>query len=522
MKKVKLPVILLCLLLFSGCGKVPAATAVEPKVPGEENITSMEEEPVISYEVPESIPGILVNQLGYLPTGTKKAVFQGKEIPHVFHVIKEETGEIVFIGRPDEEVYDKAKDEYISYGDFSQVKAEGTYYIEAPILGRSYSFMIEENIYDDMFREACKQYYYNRCGMTLTEAFAGSAAHNACHIGNAVLVEDISVSMDVTGGWHQDEKGQKSVVAASGAIARMCLSYELYPKAFTDDMGIPESGNEIPDLLDEIKYEVDLLLKMQDAKTGAVYAGISVFTPGLDASGKASDIYVEPASAAAEKAFAMALAKFSYLYQQYDAAFATTCLKAADRAYKHALLHEEEADSMLFAAAAELYRAAGQQSFHQQVTSYLQNNKENLYEDEMDLLGGVTYLSTKHRVRTDLCEEIMERLMSRAEEISLESKEALYLTKGNEAQDNNMELLSDMMYLAVVNYIISNHEYETVIEDHLHYFLGRNAKAISYVENTGERGYEQAAGTLGLMKQFETDSKFIFMLSEVVINGGRK
>ena len=312
------------------------------------------------------------------------------------------------------------------------------------------------------------------------------------------------------------------MVAASGAIARMCLSYELYPKAFTDDMGIPESGNEIPDLLDEIKYEVDLLLKMQDAKTGAVYAGISVFTPGLDASGKASDIYVEPASAAAEKAFAMALAKFSYLYQQYDAAFATTCLKAADRAYKHALLHEEEADSMLFAAAAELYRAAGQQSFHQQVTSYLQNNKENLYEDEMDLLGCVTYLSTKHRVRTDLCEEIMERLMSRAEEISLESKEALYLTKGNEAQDNNMELLSDMMYLAVVNYIISNHEYETVIEDHLHYFLGRNAKAISYVENTGERGYEQAAGTLGLMKQFETDSKFIFMLSEVVINGGRK
>ena len=76
------------------------------------------------------------------------------------------------------------------------------------------------------------------------------------------------------------------------------------------------------------------------------------------------------------------------------------------------------------------------------------------------------------------------------------------------------------MYL--INYIISNHEYETVIEDHLHYFLGRNAKAISYVENTGERGYEQAAGTLGLMKQFETDSKFIFMLSEVVINGGRK
>ncbi len=516
MKSNRILTILLCIVLLTGCMQPSVPRAAEESE-AENSFTSMEEEPVLTYEVPVSIPGILVNQLGYLPGSTKVAVFNGQKMPTVFYVINEETGEIVYTGSLEAEGYDRGHDEYNSYGDFSELTTEGTYYIEAPILGRSYSFVIEEGIYDGIFEEACKQYYYNRCGMTLTEEYAGEAAHNACHIGNASLLEDISVSMDVTGGWHQDEKGQKSVVTASKTIAVMMLAYELYSGAFSDDVGIPESGNGIPDLLDEIKYEIDWLLKMQDAQTGAVYAGVTVYTPGEDASGKASDIYVEPASAEAEKAFAMALAKFSYLYQNYDTQYATVCLKAADRAFKHSEICDEEGvDNWRFAAAAELYRAAGQQSFHMNIIEYLKKEDVMLQKDEIELLGGVAYISTKHKVRTDLCEIIMDGLMSQAEEISKTSKAALYLTAGNDKQDNNDQLLLEMMYLAVVNYIISNHEYQTVIENHLHYFLGRNAKAVSYIENTGERSYEALAGSMGIMKQFEADSKLIFMLSEVV------
>ena len=107
--------------------------------------------------------------------------------------------------------------------------------------------------------------------------------------------------------------------------------------------------------------------------------------------------------------------------------------------------------------------------------------------------------------------------MDEAEVISARSKSSLYLAAGNQKQDNNNELLFDMMYMTVVNHVISNHEYETVMENHLHYFLGRNAQAVCYIENAGERSSREVEGARGIMKQFDADSKLIFMLSEIVV-----
>lgn len=504
MKSGKIISLLFIAICLTGCVNVPVQN-----VPGQQEnyFSSMEEEPELSYEVPVSIPGILVNQQGYMIGSTKAAVFIGEDIPEVFYVINTQTGETSYTGSVEDRGYNEESQEYNSYGDFTDLTEPGTYYIEAPILGRSYPFIISDTVYDDIFREACKQYYYNRCGITLTDEYAGEGAHNACHTGKAHLREDTSVSVDVTGGWHQDEKGQKDVVTAATAMSVMLLSYELYNESFTDDVGIPESGNGIPDILDEIKYEADWLLKMQDQKTGAVYAGITVYPQN-------GDIYVEPAVTEAEKAFAMSLAKFSYVYQPYDTEYATVCLRAADRAWKHARLNaSEEIDEWTFAAAAELYRASGQNSYHMIVQTYL--NAQNFKEpgNEIVLLGCVTYIATKQRVDVSLCEKIMEMLMTRAESISENARKSVYLTAGGGNRDDNDRVLLEMLYLTVVDHIISNHEYATVIENHLHYFLGRNEQAVSYLEDTGN-------GSPCIMKQFDADSRLIFMLSEIV--GGNK
>lgn len=515
MRKLIILPALLCMIIFAGCGRTEVK---EQKENSSADFTSMEEETDLSYEVPVSTPNILIDQLGYMTESTKVAVLKGEEMPEEFYVVNCETGEVVYTGFPEERGYSEELLEYISYGDFSVLTEPGTYYIEAPVLGRSYSFEIAENVYDDVFREACKQYYYNRCGMTLTTQYAGEGAHNACHTGKAVLREDISVSLDVTGGWHQDEKGQKDVITAAKTMSVMMLAYELYGEAFGDDTGIPESGNSIPDILDEIRYEVEWLLKMQDQQTGSVYERLTIYQQSGNNLNKATDIYIEPASPEAEKAFAMAIAKFSYIYQNYDPAYATACLQAADRAFKHARLDEENEkdDEWSFAAAAELYRATGQTSYQKYVTEYLTTEEFIEKKDEITLLGCVTYISTKQPVNMTLCEKVMKVLMDQAEEISTAARSSVYMAAGNGQQNNNNDLLLDMMYLTVVNHIISNYEYETVIENYMHYFLGRNDMGISYIDNVGENNYESIDSSLGIMKQFDADSKLIFMLSDIV------
>ncbi len=508
MKKTGIAIALLSMLLIAGCEEEnPAEKVNNQTIP---DYTSMEEEPVLTYEVPVSIPGILVNQIGYTTGSTKVAIFHGEEMPDVFYVVEAETEKTVYTGSLEER---KATgDERISYcyGDFSEVTTDGTYYIEAPILGRTYEFKIGAEVYADLFTEACKQYYYNRCGMTLTENYAGENAHNACHTAKAVLQSDTSVAVDVTGGWHQDEKGQKDTLAAAETMSMLLLAYELYPEAFSDDIGIPESGNGIPDILDEIKYEADWLLKMQEQETGAVYDGVSVYAKSGDTASKVANIYVEPATPQAGKAFAMALAKFSYLYQNYDTAYATNALKAADRAWKYVELNNKEKvmDEWSFAAATELYRASGMASYHQYIIQYLQSEDYIEKWNETILLGYVTYISTKHRVNRSDCEVIMNLLMTKAEDISYAAREAVYLAEGDGSQDDNHQLLMQMMCLSVVNRIISNHEYETIIENHLHYFLGRNETAHNHIESS-----------TGIMKQFEANGKLVLMLSEITENG---
>ena len=504
---------LILILVLNGCGAPPLTEDVKEEEPG---ITSMEEEPDLAYEVPVSLPNILVNQLGYITNGTKMAVFRGGEVSADFYVIKADTGETAFTGTLEKGNSGKTDDQ-LYYGDFSALIQPGTYYLETPILGRSYPFQVADDLYAQVFREACRQYYYNRCGMSLTSEFAGERAHNACHTGNAVLREDISVSLNVSGGWHQDEMGSKDVVKASENIGVMLLAYELYGGAFGDNMGIPESGNDIPDILDEIRYEIEWLLKMQDPASGAVYSGVTVYEQGT---GKGSVSYVEPADMEAAKAFAAVLAKFSYLYRNYENSFATDCLKASDRAWKYVELNEEkeleEADPWKFAAATELYRASGLAACHRFVTEYLSQIDSGGELDEVTFWGYVTYISTKQRVNLDLCERITKELMQKAEEISERAGSSGYLVEEGEGNEHNLKLLQNMMYLTMVDYMIANHEYDIVIENHFHYLMGRNEQAVCYVDNEVQNSYKQIDEAMGIMKQFGADSKLIFMLSEIV------
>lgn len=413
---------------------------------------------------------ILINQTGYRTNARKVAIFHGDEPVKYFELLDKDTGKVVFKGEAVEKGYDELSQKYCSYGIFDDLTAEGRYYIQIPDQNDSDSFYIKDDIYNNIFLQACRNYYNRRCKLNLPEDGDGKP--------------------DISGGWHQTEKDTKCIIKASQTMANLMLSYELFGKTFSDASGIPESGNGIPDILDELKYEADWFLKMQDKNTGGVYTR-TVST--------SNSIGLEPITSESTVLFAAIMAKFAYIYQTFNAEYSKDCLNAAEKAWDFVENNNDEVKQRLWAAA-ELYRASGYSRYKRAAEEYLISDIYKKMDDNYYFWGCVTYLATERSVDVNLCDKIMKELMSEAEEISESSRKAIYLTAGNKQHEDNDKLLNQMMRLTVADYIISNHEYETVIENHLHYFMGRNANAVNYIEDIVDN----------------SNGELIFMLSEIL------
>lgn len=506
--------ILLTASLLTGCAYVSELSSdTLPEGEGDGGFATLGLSPEFNYEVPESLPSILVDQVGYDRYGNKIAVFQGELLPDTFAVIDADSGQSVYTGQIERRGYDEKTGVYVSYGDFTSLQTVGTYYIQAAVIGQSYAFAIAENPYEGLYDTALKQYYFNRCGLTLSLELAGDAAHNACHAREAQMKEDASVKRDVSGGWHVDETASRDVGTGCRTVNHLLLAYELYPQVFDDDVGIPESGNGIPDILDEVKYEIDWLLKMQDSKSGAVYATVS----SVDNAAMGYLLYIDGVTMDATIQFAATMAKFSYLYQSYDWEFANRCLKAADRAYRYAGKYLADVPpEEYFYAATELYRATGGSGYHNVIKEYLLENTITDMKNDFIFWGCVTYLSTKQRVEVNLCRDMVKVLMLEGERISYAAKNSKFLVIMDEESNGSAELLRDITRLVVVDHIITNHEYDTVLQNHLHYMLGRNLQSISYLDGAGDRNYKEIDEKQGIMNQVELNAELVLMMSAIM------
>lgn len=155
----------------SGCGAREETESVKSPYAG---AVSMEGTPVVDYAVPQLLPNILVNTRGYLPEDKKTAAVKGSSIPELFRLVDAVTGETVYTGAIEDAVYNAEQGLYSGTADFSQVESEGTYYLECDRVGQSYRFMIQEQLYQELFEENCEQ-LIKKCGertLTLPEAIA--------------------------------------------------------------------------------------------------------------------------------------------------------------------------------------------------------------------------------------------------------------------------------------------------------------------------------------------------------------
>ncbi len=451
----------LCMgLLFSGC--VPGNLKQE-QTSGTEPV-SMNPAPDLSYEVPVSVPHILVDQIGYPSFGEKTAIFTGDNLPKDFEVVDTESGEVVFSGKIKEREHSGTDRDVSGYGDFSELTEEGSYYIQSSILGRSYEFKIDEDVYDDIF----------------ADAIARLKVHQEKKL-NVILPTQNGEPAEkiMQGGWFTDELGNQELLQSCEAMMTVLTAYELYPDSFEK-----ENPEEEPALLSHLRMQTEWMLGLQDEKSGGVYGGILAESDKAIPTYRAAEMSVEAAAC-----FAAAMAKFSYTYKKYDQQYAAQCLRAADRAWKYIGKQQTSEDEtkaattagMLFTAAAELYRASGQQAYHLPVKQILSAGVKP-GEDVWDTYGAVTYLMTRFSVDVENCAVIMKQLMNCAEEISARARASAYFTEGNAAYTNTKELLWNMVILSVADYVITNHEYATVIEEHQHYLFGCNPDGISLMK----------------------------------------
>ena len=484
----------LCIgLLMSGCGPVEE----NPVNQEETELVSMNPEPDLSYEVPVAVPHILVDQVGYPTGGVKTAIFSGNDLPEEFQVIDAQTGEVVYEGPVKEKEREGAAEDYIAYGDFSDVTQTGTYYLQSSVFGRSYEFIIGDDVYDSLYQESIEL-----LGERQTKKI------------NVVLPdkEGEKVEKIVQGGWLTDEAGNQDLKVAAEVMMVLLTAYELYPASFEDSA---TTTSNPPKLLKYIKQQTEWMQMLQDESSGGVYGGILVESEAALSTYRMSRVDEE-----ASACYAAALAKFSHIYKKYDQEYAAACLKAADRAWKYiekqakstTINRESALQEILFCAAAELYRASGQQVYHLPVREILEVGITP-GETEWATYGTITYLTTRHYVDVSHCDVIMKQLMSCAEEISASARASAYLTEGNAECNNTKELLWNMVILSVADYVITNHEYATVIENHQHYFLGGNPKALCLVKEEGCDGIHPEGE--GIQDDLQMMAYYICMLSHI-------
>lgn len=226
-------------------------------------------------------------------------------------------------------------------------------------------------------------------------------------------------------------------------LVALLTVYEWYPEIFTD-----EDADEIPDVLEEIAKWIAL----------------------KEESGEQND---------SDSMYVAVLAKFSYIYQRYDVRYATECLQRASGIFAQ---RKELAgrDAEKFLALTELYRTSGMSTYRNQIRDYTDFFEKNssFMEEVAYLYGAMTYMATRQTVDVELCNTFMERLMTRAEEVSERYEDMIHpvTAKNNGSND----LLKRVRELAYANYVLKNYQYTNIMEAFLNYLCGENKDSLCY------------------------------------------
>lgn len=450
-----------------------------------------------------------VNQVGFLTNARKTCIVRSEDIDGTF-VLIDEAENVVYTGTLVGPLDSASSREKVYRGDFSDFNTPGVYQIIVSNGDESYPFAIGDDVYDNLLKDILLMLTRQRCGTDVGEDLLKTAAHPACHNTDA-LVYGTDSYKEVNGGWHDAGDYGRYVSPGAMTVMDLFLAYEDFPKLWNrDDLGIPESGNGVPDILDEAKYELDWMLKMQDSSSGGVYHKVTCRTfPGfIHPQFERDELVISPISNTATGAFAAIMAKASLVYADIDSDFCVKALEASKRAYAYLESHMDAkgfrnpdgivtgeygdrqfADEMYWAAV-ELYKVTDEQKYKDYIEETL--NKRIYYGlgwADMGTYGNIEYMSLPaEKQNQELLSKMVKGIETYAQQFLNNSKSDGYMVAlGNDyvwGSNLSVSNFAREMLLAAKNSDKAE-EFEQAAYDQVSYMLGQNSISYSFVTGYG-------------------------------------
>jgi endoglucanase len=463
---------------------------------------------------------IKVDQAGYLPRAPKLAMVVSGKTATAFLVHRTRDGSVVLRGQLSGAARDPDTEDLVRTADFTKLVEKGQYYLEVPGVGRSWDFTVAADAFSRAFYLALRSYYGQRCGtaVDLGPEFPG-CSHPACHLRAAYHVSSGKTGpAPVFGGWHDAGDYGRYVVNSGITTGTLLWTWELYgPRIAKINLHIPESGNGIPDILNEVRWNLNWMLSMQDRDGGVWHKEVSEQFSGFVMPDKDPLLpYVIGTgrspykSSCATADFAAAMAIAGRVYAPHDAAFARRSLDAARRAwgwldqYPDVLFRNPRGvrtgeyadadcgDDRLWASA-ELWRSTKDKVYEQYFLAHYKEYRDTIRpirpQDWEYVAPLAMWTWVLGGARDAAAEDIRDRTQKAADQIiarSVQNGYRISLAATDYVWGSNGIAANYGVQLLVADRIHPDARYVDAAMDNLHYLLGRNTFSLSWVTWVGE------------------------------------
>lgn len=461
---------------------------------------------------------IRLNQLGYLPAAQKIAVAPGITAT-TFSIVDSNNIEVLSGNLTAAQTWEPAL-ESVKLADFSSLTKTGNYKIRVADIEASFS--ISDSAYNALNAAAIKAYYFNRASTELFSINAGEYARAAGHPDTIVKIHASAATsarpegtiISAPKGWYDAGDYNKYIVNSGITTYTLLAAYEQFPDYFkTQHLNIPESGNSVPDLLNEAVWNLEWMLAMQDPNDGGVYhkltsKGFSGFEmPDKDT----SERFVVQKTTAATLDFAAVMAAASRVYANYESIYpgiSAKMLTAAKNAYTWAKTNpaiyysqpldiqtgaygDENVSDEFAWAAAELYISTHDDNYYTAMNPIHTDANVPSWGSVQSLawislahhLGELTAIADKTLIKTKidtLAASLLAKKQTSAFAVSLEKGD--FFWGSNSGAMNQAVILLEAYQLDN-----SKHQYLEAAQSLMDYVLGRNPTDYSFVTGFGSK-----------------------------------